>query len=162
MLTATNLSTIDTRFGSVTVAWARREEPNVVQIFLSKSGHPQKKGRRRVTRAQARRAEGIRRELRELFPGSVFEVEARQGVFSGIIAVKWTDGPALTRVKETGIRERYDRVLVEERTGSKAKTGSVFVKYERSYSPEALDKARCTSPYLSYDYVLLSEMDFPD
>jgi len=41
-------------------------------------------------------------------------------------------------------------------------TGSVFVKYERGYSPEALEKARCTGPYLSYDYVLLSEMDFPE
>jgi len=37
-----NFSTIGTRFGSVTVAWARREEPNVVQIFLLKSGHYQK------------------------------------------------------------------------------------------------------------------------
>lgn len=108
------------------------------------------------------RAESIRSELRELFPGTTFEVETRRGVLSGIIVVKWTDGPALTRVKETGIRERYDRVLVEERTGNKASTGSVFVKYERSYTPEALEKARCTSPYLSYDYSLLSEMDFPE
>jgi len=108
------------------------------------------------------RAESIRKELHELFPGTTFEVETRRGVFSGIIVVRWTDGPALTRVKETGIRERHDRVLVEKRTGDKTRTGSVFVKYERSYSPEALDKARCTSPYLSYDYALLSEMDFPD
>jgi len=106
------------------------------------------------------RAESIRSELKELFPGTSFEVETRQGVLSGIIVVKWTDGPALTRVQETGIRERYDRVLVEERTGNKARTGSVFVKYERSYSPKALDKAKCTSPYLSYDYALLSETDF--
>jgi len=108
------------------------------------------------------RADAIRRELRELFPGTQFEVETRPGVLSGIIAVKWTDGPALTRVKETGIRERHNRVLVEERTGNKTRTGSIFVKYERSYSPEALDKAKCTSPYLSYDYALLSEMDFPE
>ena len=40
-------------------------------------------------------------------------------------------------------------------------TGSVFVKYERSYGLEALDKAKCTSPYLSYDYALLSEMAPP-
>ena len=106
------------------------------------------------------RAESIRSELRELFPSTPFEVETRQGVLSGIIVVKWTDGPALTRVQETGIRERHDRVLVEERTGNKARTGSVFVKYERSYSPDALDKAKCTSPYLSYDYALLSETDF--
>ncbi len=108
------------------------------------------------------RAESIRSELKELFPGTPFEVETRQGVFSGIIVVRWTDGPALTKMQETGIRERYDRVLVEERTGDKTRTGSVFVKFERSYSPEALDKAKCTSPYLSYDYALLSEMDFPD
>jgi len=108
------------------------------------------------------RAESIRSELNEFFPGTPFEVETRRGVLSGIIIVRWMDGPALTKVKETRIRERYDRVLVEERTGDKARTGSVFVKYERSYSPEALEKARCTSPYLSYDYALLSEMDFPD
>jgi len=106
------------------------------------------------------RAESIRSELRELFPGTPFEVETRRGVLSGIIVVKWTDGPALTRVKETGIRERHDRVLVEEKTGNKTRTGSVFVKFERSYSPEALEEARCTSPYLSYDYALLSEIDF--
>ena len=106
------------------------------------------------------RAESIRSELNELFPGTSFEVDARRGVLSGIIVVKWTDGPALTKVKETGIRERHDRILVEERTGNKARTGSVFVKYERGYSPEALEKAKCTSPYLSYDYTLLSEMDF--
>jgi len=80
------------------------------------------------------RAESIRSELNELFPGTSFEVDARRGVLSGIIVVKWTDGPALTRVQETGMRERYDRVLVEERTGNKARTGSVFVKYERGYS----------------------------
>jgi len=108
------------------------------------------------------RAESIRSELRELFPGTPFEVETRPGVLSGIIVVKWTDGPALTRVKETGIRERYDRVLVEEKTGNKTRTGSVFVKYERSYSPEALEEAKCTSPYLSYDYALLSETDFEE
>jgi len=108
------------------------------------------------------RADAIRRELRELFLGTPFEVEARPGVLSGIIAIKWTDGPALTRVKETGIRERHNRVLVEERTGNKASTGSVFVKYERSYSQEALDTTKCTSPYLSYDYALLSEMDFEE
>jgi len=108
------------------------------------------------------RAESIRSELRELFPGTPFEVETRQGVLSGIIVVKWIDGPALTRVKETGIRERYDRVLVEERTGNKARTGSVFVKYERGYSHKALEAAKCTSPYLSYDYALLAETDFPE
>ena len=108
------------------------------------------------------RAESIRSELKELFPGTPFKVETRPGVLSGIIVVKWTDGPALTRVKETGIRERHDRVLVEERTGNKASTGSVFVKFERSYTSEALEKARCTSPYLSYDYSLLSEMNFPE
>jgi len=108
------------------------------------------------------RAESIRSELHALFPGTLFEVETRQGVLSGIIVVKWTDGPALTRVIETGIRERYDRVLVEERTGNKTRTGSIFVKYERSYSEEALDKAKCCSPYLSYDYALLSEMDFSE
>lgn len=108
------------------------------------------------------RAEGIRSELREFFPGTSFEVEARRGVLCGIIVVRWMDGPALTRVQEAGIRERHDRVLVEERTGDKARTGSVFVKFERSYSPGALNKAKCTSPYLSYDYTLLSEMDFPE
>jgi hypothetical protein len=41
-------------------------------------------------------------------------------------------------------------------------TGNIFVRYERSYSPEALDKAKCTSPYLSYDYAFLSEMGFPE
>jgi len=55
------------------------------------------------------RADAIRRELRELFPGTPFEVEARQAVLIGIIALKWTDGPALTRVKETGKRERHGR-----------------------------------------------------
>jgi len=40
-------------------------------------------------------------------------------------------------------------------------TGSIFVKYERNYSPETLDKTKCTSPYLSYDYALLSEMAPP-
>jgi hypothetical protein len=59
------------------------------------------------------RAESIRSELKELFPGTPFEVETRLGVLSGLIVVKWTDGPALTRVKETGIRERHDRVLVD-------------------------------------------------
>jgi len=108
------------------------------------------------------RAESIRSELDKLFPGTPFEVEKRRGVLSGVIVVRWMDGPALTKMQETGIRERYDRVLVEERTGDKASTGSVFVKYERSYSPGALEKAKCTSPYLSYDYTLLSEMDFPD
>lgn len=108
------------------------------------------------------RAESICSELKELFPGTPFEVETRRGVLSGIIVVKWKDGPALTRVQETGIRERHDRVFVEERTGNKSRRGSVFVKFERSYSPEALEKAMCTSPYLSYDYVLLSEMDFPE
>lgn len=98
------------------------------------------------------RDDAICSELQELFPGTAFTVETRQGVFSGIIVVSWTDGPALTKVKETGIRERYDRNLVEERTGNKTRTGSIFVKLERSYSPEALDKAKCTSPYLSYDY----------
>lgn len=51
----------------------------------------------------------IRSELRELFPGTHFEVETRPGVLSGIIAVKWTDGPAFNRAKETRIRERHNR-----------------------------------------------------
>lgn len=55
------------------------------------------------------RADAIRSEFRELFPGIPFEVEVRQGVFSGIVAVKWTDGPTLTRVQETGKRERHNR-----------------------------------------------------
>jgi len=54
-------------------------------------------------------------------------------------------------VNETRIRERYDPFLIEERTGNKTRTGSVFVTYERSYSPEALDKSKFNSPYLSYD-----------
>jgi len=65
--------------------------------------------------------------------------------------VKWTDGSTLTIVNETRIRERYDPFLIEERTGNKTRTGSVFVTYERSYSPEALDKSKFNSPYLSYD-----------
>jgi len=105
-------------------------------------------------------AKTIRSELAELFPGTRFEVEAKKGVFSGYVAVKWTDGPALTRVQETGIRERHDLILVNERTGGKARTGSLFVKYERSYSEEALETAKCISPYMSYDYALLSETDF--
>jgi hypothetical protein len=72
------------------------------------------------------------------------------------------DGPALTRVQETGIRERHNRVLIEERTGNKTRTVSVFVTYERSYSPEVLDKSKFNSPYLSYDYALLSEIDFTE
>ena len=105
-------------------------------------------------------AKTIRSELTELFPGTRFEVEARRGVFSGYVAVKWTDGPALTRVQETGLRERHDLILGNERTGGKARTGRLFVKYERSYTEEALETARCTSPYMSYDYALLSETDF--
>jgi len=107
-------------------------------------------------------AKAIRSELAELFPSTRFEVEAKKGIFSGYVAVKWTDGPALTRVQETGLRERHDLILVNERTGGKARTGSLFVKYERSYTEEALETARCTSPYLSYDYALLSETDFPE
>jgi len=105
-------------------------------------------------------AKTIRSELTELFPGTRFEVEAKKGVFSGYVAVKWTDGPALTRVQETGIRERHDLILVNERTGGKARTGSLFVRYMRGYSKEALTKVGCTSPYRSYDYALLSETDF--
>ena len=29
-------------------------------------------------------------------------------------------------------------------------------------SKEAMEKAKCTSPYLSYDYALLAETDFPE
>lgn len=107
-------------------------------------------------------AESIRFELAELFPGAGLEVEARAGVYNGYIVIKWTDGLALTRVQETGIRERHDLVLVNERTGDKAKAGSLFIRYEREYSEEALETARCTSPYLSYDYALLAETDFPE
>jgi hypothetical protein len=67
-------------------------------------------------------AKTIRSELAELFHGTKFEVEAKKGFFSGYVAVKWTDGPALTRVQETGIRERHDLILVNERTGDKART----------------------------------------
>jgi len=105
-------------------------------------------------------AESIRSELAELFPCARFEVEAKTGAYSGFISIRWTDGPALTRVQETGIRERHDLVLVNERTGGKARTGSLFVRYMRGYSKDALERVRCTSPYRSYDYALLSETDF--
>ena len=105
-------------------------------------------------------AESIRSELAKVFPSAKFEVEAMAGVYNGYILNKWTDGPALTRVQETGIRERHDLVLVNERTGGKARTGSLFVRYMRGYSKEALNMVRCTSPYRSYDYALLSETDF--
>jgi methylated-DNA-[protein]-cysteine S-methyltransferase len=36
----TYLITLDSRFGSLTLAWERREAPTVVQIFLSKPGAP--------------------------------------------------------------------------------------------------------------------------
>ena len=36
----TYLSTLDSSFGSLTIAWERREAPTVVQIFLSKPGAP--------------------------------------------------------------------------------------------------------------------------
>ena len=64
------------------------------------------------------------------------------GRLSGIITVKWTDGSSLTMVNETRIRERYDPVLIEERTGNKTRTGSVFVSYERSYSPRGLGQVQ--------------------
>ena len=105
-------------------------------------------------------AESIRSELAKLFPGARFEVEAKEGVYNWFISIRWTDGPAFTRVQETGIRERHDLVLVNERTGGKTRTGSLFVRYMRGYSKEALEVAGCTSPYQSYDYTLLSETDF--
>jgi len=40
MRTTMYLSTIDSRFGSFTIVWERREDPTVVQIFLSKPGAP--------------------------------------------------------------------------------------------------------------------------
>lgn len=38
--TMTYLSTLDARFGSLAIAWERREAPTVVQIFISKLGAP--------------------------------------------------------------------------------------------------------------------------
>ncbi|MBN2334905.1 hypothetical protein JXL21_05055 [Candidatus Bathyarchaeota archaeon] len=104
-----------------------------------------------------KKVELIRSELEKRFPGHSIVVREWRNKRDTGIKIRWTDGPSLIDMIETGIRERFGFACLGGRHPS---IPNCFVCYEREYSTEALASVESSSPWNSYDWALLAERSY--